>query len=300
MEQERREDRDHYPNNAVNQEPAVAREPSLPSEGVPGVHVKKIIRLLLASTIVLTLLRIFVLEPYAIPTGSMKPTILEGDVILVEKLSYTIRSLPYLPFTRIPIPHFSLPGIGELERGDIVVFTLPRAAAIRQQEEFVKRTIGIRGDTIQLIGGRVRVNGREVPPLGSDTAGPGRGRRAAISSDNAYELLRYGGSVVLPYAGYTIALDSVAAARWRWLLEEEGVSLSYENRIVFLNGRPATYYTFRKDYFFALGDNSADSYDSRYFGFIPYDNLIGRASIVYWSRIPGGNVRWDRIGTSVE
>ena len=305
MEQKRRQDRDHYPSNAVSQESSAADQSLLPSRGesvtsgserTPGM--KKIIRFLLASTILLTLLRIFVLEPYAIPTGSMKPTILEGDVILVDKLPYTIRSLPYLPFTRIPIPHFSLPGTGELQRGDVVVFTLPLAAEIRQEEEFVKRTVAIRGDTVQLIGGRVRVNGKEVPPLGVDT--PGNGRRAAIRNDNAHELLKYGGEVVIPYVGYTVALDSVAAARWRWLIEGEGMRLGYENRIVFINGLPATYYTFKQDYFLALGDNSADSYDSRYFGFVPYDNLIGRAWIVYWSRMPGGSIRWERIGERVE
>jgi signal peptidase I len=294
----------------VNQESAAAEEPTPPIDGGASVaqpagtrervDLRRIVRVLLYSTVVLTLVRLFVLEPYAIPTGSMKPTILEGDVILVDKLPYTIRSLRYLPFTRIPIPHFSLPGIGELERGDIVVFILPPSAEVRDgdDEEFVKRTVGIRGDTIQLVSGRIRVNGREVLPLGVDAQV--HGRRAAVRRDNAYELLRYGGEVILPYAGYRIALDSVAAARWRWLIEGEGMRMSYRNRIVFLNGLPATYYTFKKDYFFALGDNSADSYDSRYFGFIPYENLIGRAWIIYWSRVPGGSIRWDRIGRRVE
>ncbi|MEP7220705.1 MAG: S26 family signal peptidase, partial [Bacteroidota bacterium] len=65
--------------------------------------------------------------------------------------------------------------------------------------------------------------------------------------------------------------------------------------IVFIGGLPATRYTFKRDYFLALGDNSLISKDSRYFGFVPYDNLIGRAWMIYWSRDPDGGVRWGRI-----
>ena len=118
--------------------------------------------------------------------------------------------------------------------------------------------------------------------------------------ERAIELLRYGGAVIVPFRGYEITLDSAAAARWGWLIASEGVSVEYRNRIVFLAGLPATHYVFRRNYFFALGDNSADSRDSRYYGFVPYDNLVGRAWIIYWSRDPDGGVRWERIGKEVE
>jgi signal peptidase I len=88
-------------------------------------------------------------------------------------------------------------------------------------------------------------------------------------------------------------------AYWRNLIEGEGVSVEYRNRIVLLGGLPATHYTFKRDYFLALGDNSGNSYDSRIFGFIPYNNLIGEAAIIYWSREPDGGIRWGRIGKIV-
>ena len=75
--------------------------------------------------------------------------------------------------------------------------------------------------------------------------------------------------------------------------------MEYRNRIVVLGGLPATQYTFQRDYFFAMGDNSANSFDSRIFGFVPYDNLIGQPIMIYWSRDTDTGVRWERIGKIV-
>ena len=83
------------------------------------------------------------------------------------------------------------------------------------------------------------------------------------------------GEIVIPYVGYTIALDSVAAARWRWLLEAKECG-SPRERIVFINGLRRLLYI-RQDYFLALGDNSADQLRQSVLRFIPYRNLIGRA-----------------------
>ena len=108
---------------------------------------KKVIRFLLVSTVLLTLLRIFVLEPYAIPTGSMKPTILEGDAILVDKLPYTI-PIPLLStlYPYHPSLNFSLPGTGELQREMLSFFTLPLAPRYARRRNSSRRTVAIRGD----------------------------------------------------------------------------------------------------------------------------------------------------------
>src|ERR1043165_3528441 len=111
-------------------------EPTIVNAGSPEAAAREhhdrprlrvVVRLLLIAFVVLALVRIFIFEPYGIPTGSMKPTILEGDFLLVNKLPYRIRSLRYLPFTNIPIPHLDLPGIGSLRRGDVVMFDLPES-----------------------------------------------------------------------------------------------------------------------------------------------------------------------------
>lgn len=256
-------------------------------------RLRRVVRVLLISMGVLFMVRVFVLEPYGIPldTPSMAPTVLPGDVMLVNKLPYVVRSLRYIPFTHISIPYMEFDGFGELERGDVVVFDYPmHLPAAGGGEQYVKRCVAVAGDTVQLLEGRIRVNGREVPSAATE---PG-GRRAPIDSTRAYEPLRYGNSVVIPYRGMSIRMDSVTQRRWRGLIEGEGLTLSYRNRIVFIGGLPATVYTVRHNYFFALGDNSRNSRDSRYFGFVPYENLVGRAWLIYWSRDDDG-VRWNRI-----
>lgn len=261
-----------------------------------------LLRFSLITAALLVLVRVFVLEPYGIPTGSMRPTIIEGDVLLVSKLPYTIRSIRHFPFTQIPIPYLELPGLGALNRGDVIVFEYPSFAGgleADQESQFVKRCVALRGDTVQLLDGRIRVNGEEVAGVlqeGDETPE----RRSPIRRARAAAMLQQEQPVVVPYAGYELQLDSVTAERWRPLIESEGNTLEYNNHIVFLNGMPAIGYTFRRDYFFALGDNSRISRDSRFFGFIPYRNLIGKAWMIYWSRDPDdASIRWSRIGTIV-
>lgn len=279
-----------------------AQETRIAAEEYPDRRLLRLaIRMLLVGIVVLTTIRVFVLEPYSIPTGSMKPTIQEGDVILVNKLPYTIRSLRYIPFTQIRIPYLELPGLGHLERGDVIVFDYPGPERLPpSDQQFVKRCVAIPGDTIELVDGRIRVDGTEVPPVDLDrsTSFPDE-RREPVSVGRAYRLLRDGRKVIVPYRGYEIPMDSAAVGLWGPLIQSEGISVEYKNRIVFVGGLPATRYIVRRNYCFALGDNSGDSYDSRYFGFIPFDNLIGRTWIVYWSRKPEGGLRWGRIGTPV-
>ncbi len=264
-------------------------------------RLRNLVRILLGTAFLLILVRVFILEPYGIPTGSMRPTILEGDVLLVNKLPYTIRSLRTIPFTRIPIPYLELPGFGTLQRGDVVVFDYPVLSDLRPEEgsQYVKRCVAIMGDTVQLVDGRIQVNGVEVPPRWGIEE-DGSMRRIPIGRERAVAVLRDGYPVVVPSKGYEIELDSMTAERWRRVIEGEGMSVEYRNRIVFIGGLPATRYSFQRNYFFALGDNSAISKDSRYFGFIPYDNLIGRPWLIYWSRNPDTwQIRLERLGTVI-
>jgi signal peptidase I len=280
--------------------PTEPSEPPRPESGTPPDDRRRLrilVRILLISGFILVLVRVFVFEPYGIPTGSMRPVILEGDVVLVSKLPYRIRSLRNLPFTQTPLPSLELPGLSHLERGDVVVFDYPVPSEISPGEgtQYVKRCMAIAGDTVQLVEGRIRVNGVEVPSRWG-VEEDGRNRRAPVIPEQASRIFRAGDPVVIPFKGYEILLDSVVAERWRLVIEGEGYSVGFRNHIVFIGGLPATRYMFKRDYFLALGDNSLISKDSRYFGVVPTDNLIGQAWAIYWSREPDGDIRWGRIG----
>lgn len=264
------------------------------------------VRMMLVIVGLFLLLRLFVAQPYTIPTGSMKSTILEGDAVLVNKLPYVVRSPRTIPFTNISIPHFELDGFGELERGDVVMFAPPAGVADAEQH-YLKRCVAVAGDTVQFRDGRCWVNGAELPPSPHDplleTEMDGESsipRRAPIDSLRAHPFFRAWQPVVLPYEGYDVAVDSTNIAQWKSLIQSEGVSVEFRNSILFLGGLPATRYTFRRNYFLALGDNSANSYDSRFFGPVAYDNLVGQAWFIYWSQDSEGEMRWSRIGGCVK
>lgn len=257
-----------------------------------GTSLRTLLRVSLAMLIVILLLRMFVLSPYAIPSDSMYPTILDGDALLVNTLPFYIRTPSRIPFTNIEIPALRISGPGTLERGDIVVFDATKQRrSYHGATELVKRCVALPGDRVQLMNGLLSVNDDE--PVLPDPVQP-------IDPDRAFGLLRNNRQVTVPYKGYEIALDSASAEAWKEVLQSENVEVTYRNNIVFLNGRPATFYRFTRDYFFAVGDNSGDSYDSRQFGFVPRENLVGRAFVVYWSRDPEEGIRWSRIGEWLE
>jgi len=279
----------------IDSKPAQAPEETPPDE---RRRLRLLVRALLASLALLLIVRVFVFEPYGISfdSPSMEPTILPGDVVLVDKLPYIIRSLRYIPFTRVPIPYVEFRGLGSLDRGDVVVFDYPTASrAAGPIEQYVKRCVAVAGDTVNMADGRIVVNGVEVAPVPGD--GP---RRARFDTARSWGPLRGGEPLIVPYRGMMIPMDSLSQARWGPLIESEGVSVAYRNRIVFLGGLPAVTYEVRRDYFFALGDNSSNSRDSRVFGFVPYDNLVGRAWRLYWSRDSEGSIRWSRIGMLIQ
>ncbi len=268
--------------------------PAVPEEGTSrrSDAFTKLLRIFGWSLLILLLLRLFVVAPYGVPTGSMEPAILPGDAVLVNQLVYYIRTPEFFPFTDWRIPHLEMKGLGTLERGDVVFFLSPETER-GEASVLVKRTVALPGDTVALVGGRILVNGREPEPYAGLSDG-----REPMDEKKAYSLLRKQQYVVVPYEGYELPLDSVTAEAWKDVLHDEGIRVDYRNRIIFLNGGPATRYRFKRDYFFALGDNSQNSRDSRHFGFVPHGNLIGQVMLVFWSSGNDG-VRWERIGKVV-
>lgn len=232
-------------------------------------------RIIAYAVLLALVLRIFLFQPFSIPSGSMIPTLLIGDFLFVSKYSYGYSrfSLPFSP----PLFEGRL-FAKEPKRGDISVFKLPADG----KTDFIKRIIGLPGDQIQVIDGIVHINGVAV-------------QRQRI--EDFIRTDRYGVTRRIP--------------RYRETLPS-GVSYDILDRAPKSYTDNTPIYSVPENAFFVMGDNRDDSVDSRFrrVGFVPYDNLVGRAELIFFSYnwnvlsytsllqalATGHFVRWRRIG----
>jgi signal peptidase I len=197
----------------------------------PKSKLREYIEAILLAIVIAFFIRTFVIQAYKIPSGSMKPTLQIGDHILVTKFNYGVR-IPLIRSTLIPI--------GKPARGDIVVFIYPED----RSKDFIKRLIGLPGDTIEIRDKKILLNG-------------------------------------LPWS------------------DAHGVYV--DNLMIPGNVQPRDNFgpvTVPPDSIFVMGDNRDESYDSRFWGFVPMKEVLGKALIIYWSwNQEESNVRLRRIGT---
>lgn len=227
------------------------------------------LRFILTVAILAWLFRSFVFAPFSIPSGSMLPTLYIGDYLVVEKWPYGFSrySFPFKfpPFNGRVLSH--LP-----ERGDVVVFVPPG----EEGEDYVKRVIGLPGDAIELRGGKLILNGRPVrqddPRSVAIPVSPNSPCRhisaAGVSATQDEPKCAYRSSrETLPNGATYRTFDQVAG----------GIADDFPTTVV-----PA-------DHIFLMGDNRDDSLDSRFsvaeggIGPVPVENLVGRATILFWS-----------------
>jgi len=248
---------------------SVATEKRAKSGGF-GETVKIVVQALILALIV----RTFLFQPFNIPSGSMISTLLIGDYLFVSKYAYGYSrySLPFGP------PLFNgRVWAAEPKRGDVVVFKLPRD----NSTDYIKRVIGLPGDRIQMIGGVLHINGE------------------AVKRERADDYVT------------TDALGApVRVARYRETLPN---GVSYLTLDLDPNGMEDNTQVFEvpPGHYFMMGDNRDNSTDSRVpptaggVGFVPFENLVGRAEIIFFSIKEGDSVlaiwqwpwtvRWDRM-----
>ncbi len=323
---------------------------------------KRLFIWILALTITVLFLRNFVGETYFIPSSSMEDELLAGDFIWVNKLAYgprfpqTILSIPFtkniLPFsnklpsylTWIELPYFRLPGFGPIKRNDIIVFNFPAEDGhpVDKKANFVKRCVGLPGDTIEITDKTILINKKATVSLpkvkysyevssSADSLASYFYRTfninegGMVSADNKYIFLmtekeadsisklsnifyikrlsdQYAtpnmfpggkfafwnkdnyGPLIIPKKGKTIRLkvDSIELyQRIITVYEKHKMNISHDS--IFIDGHYDTTYTFKMNYYFALGDNRDNSDDSRFWGFVPEDHIIGKASFILFS-----------------
>ena len=236
-----------------------------------GSSAKDTFKVIIQALILALFVRVFLYQPFNIPSGSMIPTLLIGDYLFVSKYAYGYSrySLPFGPnlFSGRILA-------AEPQRGDVVVFKLPRD----NETDYIKRVIGLPGDEIQMIHGILHINGEAVKKEKIDDVtleGPSRRERTVA---------RY--RETLPNGVTYPVLDLI----------QEGI------------GDNTEIYKVPENHFFMMGDNRDNSTDSRFLsevGFVPFENLVGRAEIIFFSiredsdfwevwRWPG-SVRWGRV-----
>jgi signal peptidase I len=343
-------------------------------------YIREWIEAFFTALIIVLILRLFVVEAFTIPTSSMEKTMQVGDFIMVSKVHYGPRcpitplSFPFshqvIPFTentpafskKFQFPYFRLPGFTEIKRNDIIVFNYPLDTdfPIDHRTHFVKRCVGLPGDTLLISEKHVIVNNDTLPfpekiefnyhvktdeeglpqevfeeyeiadggavsnkgdyrvALSKETAEKLKTNEHVIDvieftekKENAYEYLfpysdslkwnsDFYGSIYIPKKGDTIIINVETLPFYRKIINDyEGNDLELVNDSILINNQYSEYYVIQKNYFFVLGDNRHYSSDSRFWGFVPEDHIVGKAWFILFSvnKTKSGlsKIRWNRF-----
>jgi signal peptidase I len=304
-------------------------------EQTPKTLKEKTIAFLKEAGIIIGLFLIinnFVIASFLVPTGSMENEVLTGELLFVNKFIYggtsplnlqqldllQIFSFGNLRMPNVPLPWFRLPAFRDVRRGDVIVFVFPgyRDDLIPEEFQFyLKRCIGISGDTIQIKNRVIHVNGQIVPlprhvRFDRGWSAPSNEPDDRIfPAGSGWNEDNYG-PLVVPKKGDKISLDVQISPSWLVFIRREGHTAVRTTNGVLVDGKIAESYTVERDYVFGMGDHRDNSLDGRFWGFIPKESLVGTPIIVYWSwdtNIPLydifgrlASVRWGRIGSLIK
>lgn len=270
--------------------------------------IKKYFYLILIILLIALFIRAFLFEAYKIPTGSMENTLLPGDFIIVNKFAYSISTPHHFPVLNFEIHSFEFLKLNEPKRNDIIVFEFPGNSRRFGGENFVKRIIGEPGDVLQIIDKKVYINGKLISLPPNTVSGNSKflnkkdREKGIFPSQKNWNRDNYG-PIQIPKKGMTVEIKPENINIWSEVInhEFEKKAVSVEGSVVNINKKPVRNYTFQKDYFFVMGDNREDSFDSRFWGFVPRDLIIGKADFIYWSwNDSSSSVRFDRIFMNIE
>ncbi len=256
--------------------------------------INKFFKLIFITILSWLLVRTFIIQGYTVPTSSMQNTYNEGDVVYVNKLAFGAR-LPITPLSIhfaqvkkyvnwISLPYFRCIGYTKINNNDVLVFNLPsdKLLPIDERKPYIKRCVALPGNFFEIKNDTILINGK------------------ANNTDKNYNLIylnpiqqQYSpnyfpnspafkwtlfnfGLLYIPKKGATIALTKSTYTLYKTVIQDyENNTISFANDTIKINNVPQSYYTFKLNYFFMLGDNRPNSIDSRYWGLLPENHIIG-------------------------
>lgn len=353
---------------------------------------------LIFAVIVATIVHTYLIQPYTIPTSSLEKSLLVGDFLFVSKINYGARvpmttiAMPMvhdtIPMTKQKsylnwpqLPYFRLPGLQTINRTDIVVFNWPADTVykfrdrsglrvdkpIDKKSNYVKRCVGVPGDSLSIKDGLVYINGKELilperakpqfsynvaldgkTPIDfeyllkdmdvTDGAGFINESRdtlfvSALTAAGAERLKHVPGitsvnrviskdvedgifphihkwnrdnfgPIYIPQKGKTVALTTETLPFYKTIITDyEKKDLKVNGNEIRIDGKVATTYTFDQNYYWMMGDNRHNSEDSRYWGYVPENHIVGKPIFIWMSWDTNGKglgkIRWDRVFTTV-
>ena len=356
---------------------------------------------LLFAIIVATFVHTYFIQPFTIPTSSLEKSLLIGDFLFVSKMNYGARvpmttvaapmvhdTLPlihtksYLNWPQLP--YFRFPSLEKIKNNDIVVFNWPGDTVVKffdktgprvdkpidKKSNYVKRCVGIAGDSLAIKDGIIFVNGKELilperakpqfsyvvvydkkTPIDIDgllsnlniskADAPGAMNQnndslyfPAVTAQSAEKLkeipgfisvARYinkkpdlsvfphskpwnidnYGPIYIPEQGKMVKLDLISLPLYKRIITEyEGNKLEIKGDAIYINDKIATSYTFKQNYYWMMGDNRHRSEDSRYWGYVPENHVVGKPVFIWMSWNSDGvgimnKIRWERLFTTV-
>ncbi|MBA5791283.1 signal peptidase I [Flavobacterium sp. xlx-214] len=364
----------------------------------PTTEAGETVSSILFAVVVATIIHTYFIQPFTIPTSSLEKTLLVGDFLFVSKVNYGARlpqtaiALPMVhdtipvakvkSYSKFPqIPYMRLPGFEKPDHNDIMVFNWPidtvyqffdrsgRRAdkPLDKKSNYVKRTVGLPGDNLQVKDGVVYINDKVLDlgdrakiqyayrvttngaPLdvnflikdlhvtdGVQQATSDTFIINALTIEGAEQLKQLSsikdvtkindqsadprifphnkpwsadnlGPLHIPAKGEVVQLNTETLPMYHAIIKDyEHNKLEVKNGAIYINDKVATTYTIQQDYYFMMGDNRHNSEDSRYWGFVPEDHIVGKPVFIWMSldpNVPMGKlfdkIRWDRLFTTV-
>lgn len=391
----------YYVNYATNN--PYIEERSLKPRTEAGEWVSSILFAVIAATIVHT----YIMQPFTIPTSSLEKTLLVGDFLFVSKFHYGARvpetavafpmvhdTIPLLGIksylNKPQLPYFRFPGFEKVERNDIVVFNWPVDTVKRffdnskehftkpvdKKSNYVKRCVGLPGDSLKVVDGYVYANGEKIKLPGrakpqysyiGKTNGQPLNPRLLYEmyditdgysynpnnnvfiiqsmTQESFERFKNNpniamverlvdstgikdskifpnngkfswnndnmGPIYIPKEGVTVKITPETLPFYKRIIEVyEGREMGHERKVtvngtkVYLNGQPLDSYTFQQNYYWMMGDNRDNSEDSRFWGYVPENHIVGKPVFIWmsWDSNASGfdKIRWERVFTTVK